>query len=131
MKEETKLWVEKANKDFERSKLLFEVEDYEGSLFHLQQAIEKFLKAFLIEAGVFDIRRHKTHNIEFLINECSKVDEEFKNLMSVDEAKYLSLAVKLRYPFSLTTRKDIVINFIEIAEKVKEFVLKKLKEKLE
>jgi len=51
MKEEimvkTKDWLDRAEKDLKMAKLAFENEILEYSLFHSQQAVEKFLKAFL------------------------------------------------------------------------------------
>ncbi|MCM8809702.1 MAG: HEPN domain-containing protein [Candidatus Omnitrophica bacterium] len=62
--------------------------------FHCQQTVEKFLKAFLINAG---IDFGKTHSIEYLIKLCSCVDKEFENLY--EKVKGLTdYAVEVRYP---------------------------------
>lgn len=44
-------WIEKAKKDLRRAKLLLADGDTEGAGFHLQQAIEKYLKGYLLSKG--------------------------------------------------------------------------------
>jgi len=43
---QTKRWLEKAERDIIAAEKLLEARIYDYSLFHSQQAIEKFLKAF-------------------------------------------------------------------------------------
>ena len=40
-------WIKKADRDIISARKLFESEIYDYSLFHSQQAVEKYLKAFL------------------------------------------------------------------------------------
>lgn len=92
--------------------------------FHCQQAIEKYLKAFLTFQNV---RVKKIHDLEALLNLCIEIDKEFENL---DKEKISSLsffAVEVRYPdeFYIPTIDEAREN-LEIALKVKEFILKKL-----
>jgi HEPN domain-containing protein len=49
----------------------------DGICFHCQQAVEKYLKAFLT---LNDIDIGKTHNLEILARHCSKVDADFNGL---------------------------------------------------
>jgi len=49
MKQETKIWWDKANRDFEVAKKLFDGGDYTYCSFWCQQAAEKALKAMLLE----------------------------------------------------------------------------------
>ncbi len=44
-------WLRIAVKDWSRVKFLLVVHDHEAAGFYLQQAIEKFLKAFLLSRG--------------------------------------------------------------------------------
>ena len=46
--EKTKKWIEKANKDLISAKKLYEEDIYDYSLFHAQQAVEKYLKAYIL-----------------------------------------------------------------------------------
>ncbi|MBM3436651.1 MAG: HEPN domain-containing protein [Bacteroidetes bacterium] len=70
-------WLVKANDDIVVIERLMEYEIVaKGAVgFHCQQAMEKFLKAFLIFHGI-DIAR--THNIEYLLAECGIIDNDFR-----------------------------------------------------
>ncbi len=58
-------WLRIAEKDLRRVERLLDDQDPEGAGFHLQQAVEKFLKAFLLSKG-WQLRR--IHNLETLLN---------------------------------------------------------------
>ena len=60
--------------------------------FHCQQAVEKFLKAFLISNG---IETKRTHNIEYLLAECGDIDSDF---MDIDPKELTDFGVDARYP---------------------------------
>lgn len=49
MKQETKKWVDKAKDDLRKAKDNFKIENYDLASFLCQQAVEKSLKAILIE----------------------------------------------------------------------------------
>lgn len=89
--------------------------------FHCQQAVEKFLKAFLIFNGI-EIK--KTHNIEYLLSECIDFDSEF----SIIDPKNLSdFGVDARYPGDMyIPSEEETIEHKEIAIFVKTFVEEKL-----
>lgn len=86
--------VNKANEDLLVVDKLteFEIIATSSVCFHCQQAVEKFLKAFLIANGV-DIK--KTHNIEYLLSECSEIDNDFSN---IDPKELSDFGVDVRYP---------------------------------
>ena len=44
-------WIKIARKDWERISLFFQAEDFDGAGFFLQQALEKYLKAWLLQQG--------------------------------------------------------------------------------
>jgi len=60
--------------------------------FHLQQAAEKFLKAFLFSRS-FD--PPKTHNIEYLIEQCKTSEPDFSKVVTGNLTDY---GVEVRYP---------------------------------
>lgn len=66
-------WLLKAEHDIIAAQRLIEIEPMilDGACFHCQQAIEKSLKGFLTYSG-----KHveKTHNINFLLEECSEIN---------------------------------------------------------
>lgn len=71
-------WLRIAEKDHLRVKRLLDDRDPEGAGFHLQQAVEKFLKAFLLSKG-WQLQR--IHNLETLLNSASAHDpslEQFR-----------------------------------------------------
>jgi len=89
-----KQWLAKANEDLLVVEKLTEYEIIATSsvCFHCQQAVEKFLKAFLIANGI-DIK--KTHNIEYLLSECADIDNDFSD---IDTKELSDFGVDVRYP---------------------------------
>ncbi|MEM5828360.1 MAG: HEPN domain-containing protein [Candidatus Aenigmatarchaeota archaeon] len=119
----TKEWIKDAEEELKAAKTLLN-ELPEKSAVHAQQAVEKFLKAFL---SFHNQPIPKTHVIEILIKKCAKIDNEFSKLL-IPEIIVLTEYYRSRYP----PKKSIIPieeakEAIEIAEKVKEFVMKKLK----
>ncbi len=73
-------WLIIAERDLHRVGVLLASEDSEGADFHLQQALEKALKAFLIYSGW---RLQRTHNLVSLLDFALAYDpglEEFRPL---------------------------------------------------
>ena len=128
MDEYVKKWLIKATGDMKvaenEMKLRPEGMVTEAICFQSQQAVEKFLKAFLITKNV---EFGKTHNLEFLIELCGREDEEFKE---VDVGNLSFYAVDVRYPDEFYTPSvDEAKECIKIARKAKEFVMSKLEVK--
>lgn len=71
-----RLWVFKAEEDLlvVRQLMQSEIPVKSAIGFHCQQAAERFLKAFLAFHQQEIIR---THNIEFLLQQCSQIDTRF------------------------------------------------------
>jgi len=119
-------WIEKAKEDIKAAKLLLDSSANLNSIvcFHVQQAVEKALKAFLTKAGV---RTGRTHDIGFLLRLCEEQDEEFRNLPTEELSRLSFYAVQIRYPENYYTpsRKEAK-KAVEIAEKLISFVEKKL-----
>lgn len=124
MKEYIQQWLVKANEDILVVNRLMEFKIVaKGSIcFHCEQAVEKFLKAFLIynEKDII-----KTHNIDFLLSECSKIDTAFKDINPKNLTDY---GVDMRYPGDFY-EPDIkeVLEYKEITLKVKSIVENKIK----
>jgi len=88
-------WLERAYRDLTRVRVLLDVGDSEGAGFHLQQALEKALKAFLLDQGILPRR---THDLVVLLNEAvSRIPElePFRELCEVANGFY----IPQRYPF--------------------------------
>jgi HEPN domain-containing protein len=70
-----------------------DIESFAGTIcFHAQQAVEKYLKAFLIYNNI-DFPR--THDVDFLIQECQQIDEKSFN---IDLKSLTEFGVFFRYP---------------------------------
>ena len=67
MRPETRDWIRVAERDFEAAQILFGKGAYDMAVFHMQQAVEKILKALWIEK--YREEPPKTHNIQYLARE--------------------------------------------------------------
>ena len=67
-------WLHIAERDFSRVERLLDIDDAQAAGFFLQQAIEKFLKAYLLSKGW---RLRRIHDLEALLNEAVRYDESF------------------------------------------------------
>jgi len=69
------------------------IEHYTSTIcFHAQQAVEKYLKSFLI---FHDVDFPRTHDVDFLLAECQKIDAiNFK----FDFKSLTEFGVSVRYP---------------------------------
>lgn len=130
MNEETiRNWIAKAESDLKigKDEMLSEKPATDAVCFHMQQCIEKYLKAYLIFNGK-EIR--KTHDIAELISNCSEIDESFKILLKPEIVKLTDYAVEIRYGEDFYFPSvDEAKEAIEICEKVIEFTMRKLKER--
>ncbi|MEO0277863.1 MAG: HEPN domain-containing protein, partial [candidate division WOR-3 bacterium] len=126
--EEVKKWLIKALNDYKTAEKLINLPEEEvitdTLCFHCQQAVEKLLKTFLINAGV-DFGR--VHSLEYLIKLCSDLDDEFEGLYEIT-ANLTDYAVEVRYPdeFYIPTINEAQEAF-KSATRVKGFILEKLK----
>ncbi len=67
-----------------------------------------------------------THSIRYLIEVALKFDEEFKTLLDIKAPKLSKYYTGTRYLPLLEVSEEEAREAVEIAEKVREFVLKKL-----
>ncbi|MEM3489235.1 MAG: HEPN domain-containing protein [Nitrososphaerota archaeon] len=130
--EEVRKWLIKAMNDYKTAEKLINLPEEEvitdTLCFPCQQAVEKLLKAFLINAGV-DFGR--VHSLEYLIKLCSNLDDEFEGLYEIT-ANLTDSVVEVRYPdeFYIPTINEAQEAF-ESARRVKDFIFEKLKIKEE
>ncbi|MFH1562244.1 MAG: HEPN domain-containing protein [Nitrospirota bacterium] len=93
--------------------------------FHMQQCVEKYLKAFLVFHGK---EINKTHNISLLIRQCMEIDADFGNLSEDDLESLVDYVVEVRYPDDFYMPSSLEAEkAIEIAEFVKRFVREKIR----
>jgi HEPN domain-containing protein len=93
-------WFDKAQQDIRTVDILLrEQGDAEVAGFHLQQAIEKYLKGFLLANG-WSLRR--IHNLEVLLNEAVSFATELERFRDLCE-KATDFYTLERYPFFSST----------------------------
>ena len=119
-------WLIKAGNDLKvaENEIKLSSEDMvtDAICFHSQQAVEKYLKAYMVFKKLdFD----KTHNLEYLVERCLEKDKDFSQINVGDLSFY---AVEARYPddFYIPTEKE-ARECLGIARKVKEFIFRKLR----
>lgn len=88
-------WIYRAREDISVMENLAKagIEYYTSTIcFHAQQAVEKYLKSFLI---FHDTDFPRTHDVDFLLFECQKID--FNNFQ-FDFKSLTEFGVSVRYP---------------------------------
>jgi len=99
-------WFRIAAKELKRAEPLLDIDDPEGAGYHLQQAVEKYLKGFLLSKG-WKLKR--IHDLEVLLNDALKYEnslEQFRTLCQRISGYY----VIDRYPLpsmAALTKKDV------------------------
>lgn len=126
MKEETKLWIEKADQDVDVAEILIAHEHppFEMICFHCQQAAEKFLKAFLVE---HEVEFQRTHDLVLLLQQyISSIDGSFSEIQE-DALELSEFAVATRHPdFPMEIDRTIAEEAVSRMNKMRDFVLNKI-----
>ena len=121
-----KLWLMKADNDLKTGKdeLASKNPATDTVCFHMQQCVEKYLKAFLVSEGK---EISKTHNLAFILQRCVEIDRDFIKIRNSGADELTIYAVSARYPddFYMPSLKESK-KALRIAEKIKKFVLHKL-----
>ncbi|MEK7592798.1 MAG: HEPN domain-containing protein [Patescibacteria group bacterium] len=116
MKAESKVWKNLADEDFKNAELLWENHRYGATVFFYQQAVEKILKAYIIEHK--SKLPAKTHRIEVLLQEAEISLSDIGN----PKIEELSKAyIRVRYPDlnkQYYRRRDQVTPLITMAKTV-------------
>jgi len=122
MKKQVKDWILLADKDLYAAEIIIK-EDYPLTnivAFHCQQAIEKYLKAFIIEKDIPLIKTHDLIRLNGMINEVEKIAIDEKKLIIMNE-----VYIDSRYPGDLglmpegIPTKEQAYEFIEYAKEIK------------
>ena len=121
-----KNWITKADNDLKAAE--HELDRAESEIladivcFHCQQAVEKYLKAYLITRKA---EFGKTHNLEYLLELCAKSNPAF---ISLELGNLSFYAVEIRYPdeFYLPALEEAQKSF-KLACKIKDFILALIK----
>ncbi|HOF13138.1 MAG TPA: HEPN domain-containing protein [Spirochaetota bacterium] len=119
MKEITKEWVNKAEKDFAVVLRLLENSDpvFDAVCFHSQQCVEKYLKAVLQENEIYC---EKTHDLWLIAQKCLPFISKL-NTMKSDLIRLTAYAVEVRYP-GFEADKEAAENSLAICTEVRKLV---------
>ena len=116
-------WLEKADHDLIAAKIIIDIQPLilDIACFHCQQAVEKYLKTFLVfKKQDFP----KTHNLDLLLKNCLGLNIAFA---SIDLLNLEDFAVRTRYPHdSIIPTNEEAVRFYQLAVAVKTLVLKEI-----
>jgi HEPN domain-containing protein len=109
-------WFRIGRKELKRAQNLFNLGDLEGSGFNIQQAVEKYLKGYLLSKG-WELKR--VHNLETLLNEVIMYDSSFEEFRAACQ-KITQYYVEERYPFTVSSEliQDEIKESLAIAERM-------------
>ena len=121
-----KNWLKKAENDLKIVEHELELDEEEivkdAVCFHCQQAVEKYLKAYLIFKRV-DFPR--THSIEYLMEQAAKIDKDFSG---INVEGLSDFGIDIRYPDDFYIPEINEVKFYyNLAKKIKLLVLRKIK----
>ncbi len=119
-------WFEKSNKDLKGAEILFEHDgDFGLVCFHCQQAIEKYLKGYLIyKTGVLQ----DGHNLVKLCKKASEFSQVFKEYLK--ECAFVNtFYIETRYPADdpLIASKEDVEECLDIVHRIIETIESQIK----
>lgn len=119
------LWIEKADHDLGTAQIIHRhIPKFRDIItFHCQQAVEKYLKSYLI---FLDVPFKRTHDLTFLLGLISEKENVTKELY--DKAAELEdFAIEIRYPDTIIelTEKDIE-RAIFIANEFRKYIITKM-----
>lgn len=122
---ETQEWISKADKDLDEAKFLFKYKrPLENVAFFLHQAIEEYLKAFLLSKGW---ELEKIHDLVRLVREACKYDNSFEKFIQNLE-RITDYYTESRYPIGYDI--EFSVNEIQQSLKLADSIGKLVKEKL-
>ncbi len=121
----TKEWFKKADHDLLNAEIILESGreplPLDTVCFHCQQAVEKYLKGFLV---YHNVQFPKTHFMGTLLDQCTLIDETFAELDDIIELN--AYAVDIRYPDdAMEISLDDTQEAYGMANNVKSFVTEK------
>lgn len=88
-------WFERGRHDIETAQLLYDERGYTDSIaYHIQQAVEKYLKGYLVLHGK---KPPKIHELDSLLNHIAAFDDSFNDFLELCE-KASRYYIEDRYP---------------------------------
>ena len=94
-KKQAQEWFERGRHDLETAQLLYDERGYTDSIaYHIQQAVEKYLKGYLVLHGK---KPPKIHELDTLLNHVNVFDVSLDNFLELCE-KASRYYIEDRYP---------------------------------
>jgi len=125
--ETAKLWFKKAQNDLKTGRDEFQTDDpaTDTICFHMQQAVEKYLKGFLVYHG---LEAEKTHNISRILKQCIDLDSSFSMLADTGIDILTPYGTVIRYPDDFYIPEiDETAEAIRLAEITEKFIKDKVR----
>jgi HEPN domain-containing protein len=123
--DEIKKWITKGDHDLGTAKVTYlHIPEYFDTVtFHCQQAVEKYLKAYLIfQATPFKF----SHDLIYLLDLITQQDSDFEFYYDI-VSELQGYAVEIRYPNeTIYLSKEKVENAMVLARNIRELVSKKM-----
>ena len=115
------VYINKAIADLRASMVLLKEETKDNDIicFHLQQFVEKYLKAYLISKS---IQPDRTHNINKLVKLCADIDLDFDIYNNSIISELTDCAVLIRYDDDDEIDDDFIEQLIPLIDEFKIFV---------
>ncbi len=125
IKEGTLILIEKANSNLESATILLSAKRMHPDTiaFLLQQAIEKYLKAFLAHHGE---GYPKVHDLFVLLHHCQELDTDFEVIDTEDFDILNFYAVAGRYSDEMMADREDIERFQKTAQQCKELIERKI-----
>ena len=113
-------WLDKAENDLLSAQRLmsFKNPTTDTISFHCRQAIEKFLKAYLV---VWQVDFSKSHDLEYLLTLCIETEPDFVQFEE-EVRNFEGFAVEYRYPYFGSISDREVSKALETAKAVQHYV---------
>lgn len=115
-------WLRIGAKELKRAENLLGLNDFDGAGFNIQQAVEKYLKGFLLSKG-WKLRR--VHDLETLLNDVLDHDPSFEEFRQ-ECLKITDYYFEERYPSTVMSEltEVEVRSSLETAKRIADKVLK-------
>lgn len=119
-------WFAKGDSDLNAVETLLEVQNLDVAAFHIQQAIEKYLKGYIILKGG---KLRRVHELDDLLDEAISYNstfEKFRPLCEIATEYY----IEERYPFLVSSElnKEELEKQVEDTKKLIDFIKKEKRE---
>ena len=117
-------WLDKAEEDMLRVPRRLAEGDIADAAFHLQQAIEKYLKGFLLSRGW---KLQRIHDLRALLEEAARYSPEVKEFRRPCE-EVMAYYIQERYPFfgKMPSPEEVQANLDE-AERLAQLIEKEMR----